>query len=34
MLLIIFGSYAASAPILWVWRKLMRRRPRSVAKPS
>jgi len=31
-LLITFGSYAASAPLLWLWRKVMRKR--NAASPS
>jgi hypothetical protein len=31
-LLITFGSYAASAPLWWVWRRLTRRRREPVQK--
>jgi hypothetical protein len=29
-LLLLFGSYAASAPTLWLYRKLFRRRSRNL----
>jgi hypothetical protein len=30
MLLTLFGCYALSAPLLWLYRKLLRKRTRSV----
>jgi CDP-diacylglycerol--serine O-phosphatidyltransferase len=32
-LLLIFGCYAASAPLVWVYRKLFRRRTRGTPTP-
>jgi CDP-diacylglycerol--serine O-phosphatidyltransferase len=31
--LVLFGTYAASAPLLWAWRKLRRRSRPAVARP-
>jgi hypothetical protein len=33
-LLLIFGGYALSAPMVWLWRKLFRRRARATPTPA
>ena len=33
-LLLIFGGYALSAPMVWLWRKLFRRRARTTPTPA
>ena len=34
MLLLIFGTYALSAPTVWLYRKLFRRRARNLPTPA